>query len=105
MSSTATLGRPRVWLPLVDAATEIGWQSVQVIDTAEGRVTFDRPLTHVPVVLGAVLALLVWRRDRGDGDDQPDRTAATESGDIVLPENASRGRRRGHLRPADGSAA
>jgi predicted anti-sigma-YlaC factor YlaD len=77
----------------------------EVIDTDEGRVTFDRPLTHVPVVLGAVLALLVWRRDRGDGDDQPDRTAATESGDIVLPENASRGRRRGHLRPADGSAA
>ena len=25
--------------------------------------------------------------------------------DIVLPENASRGRRRGHLRSTDGSAA
>jgi predicted anti-sigma-YlaC factor YlaD len=80
----------------------------EVIDTDEGRVTIDRPLTHLPVVAGAVLALLVWRRDRAGSDDRPDRTAATvpaDSEDIVLPENASRGRRRGHLRSADGSAA
>lgn len=77
----------------------------EVIDTDEGRVTFDRPLTHMPVVVGAVLAFLVWRRDREGGGDQPDRTAAVVSEDIVLPENASRGRRRGHLRSADGSAA
>ena len=77
----------------------------EVIDTDEGRVTIDRPLTHLPVVVGAVLALLVWRRDSAGGGDQPDRTAAVVSEDIVLPENASRGRRRGHLRSADGSAA
>jgi len=77
----------------------------EVVDTDEGRVSFDRPLTHLPVVVGAALALLVWRRDRGTDGDQPDRTAAMVSDDIALPENASRGRRRGHLRSADGSAA
>jgi len=82
----------------------------EVIDTDEGRVTFDRPLTHLPVVVGAVLAFLVWRRDRQGDEPRPDRTSVVVPGDIlsaeiVLPENASRGRRRGHLRSADGSAA
>lgn len=76
----------------------------EVIDTDEGRVTLDRPLTHLPVVVGAVLALLVWRRDRGGDGPRPDRLARA-SDDIALPDNASRGRRRGHLRSADGSAA
>ena len=74
----------------------------EVIDTDEGHVTLDRPLTHLPVVLGAVLAYLVWRRDRESGGPQPDRPVVA---DVVLPENASRVRRRGDLRPADGSAA
>ncbi len=77
----------------------------EVIDTDEGRVTLDRPLTHLPVVAGAMLALLVWRRDRPSGGHTPDRTAAIVSDEITLPDNASRGRRRGHLRSADGSAA
>lgn len=77
----------------------------EVIDTDEGLVTLDRPLTHLPVVLGAVLALLVWREDRGGGGHHPERSATTVSDDIVLPENASRGRKRGHLSSADGSAA
>ena len=76
----------------------------EVIDTDAGRMTIDRPLTHLPVVVGAVLAFLVWRRDRGDGP-RPDGTTAMDSDEIVLPENASRGRRRGHLHSADGSAA
>ena len=77
----------------------------EIIDTDAGRVTVERPLTHLPVVVGALLALMVWRDRAGNGPD-PDRTlddAALD--DIVLPENASRGRRRGHLRSADGSAA
>lgn len=77
----------------------------EVIDADKGRVTLDRPLTHLPVVAGAMLALLVWRRDRSDNDPGPDRTASAVSDDIVLPENATRGRRRSHLRSADGSAA
>lgn len=76
----------------------------EIIDTDEGRITIDRPLTHLPVVVGAVLALLVWRRDRPDGP-RPDRTGLGDADDIVLPDNASRGRRRSHLRSADGSAA
>ena len=80
----------------------------EVIDTDAGRVSFDRPLTHLPLLAGAVLALLVWRRDASDSGPRPDRTAAMVSADseaIVLPDNASRGRRRSHLRSADGSAA
>ena len=76
----------------------------EITDTEAGRVTIGRPLTHLPVVVGAVLALLVWRRDRGKGT-HPDPTAAAATDDIVLPDNASRGRRRGHLRSTDGSAA
>ena len=76
----------------------------EITDTEAGRVTIDRPLTHLPVVVGAVLALLVWRRDQRQGT-HPDPTAAAATDDIVLPDNASRGRRRGHLRSTDGSAA
>lgn len=77
-----------------------------VADAAAGRVTLDRALTHLPVLAGAVLAVLVWRRYTAGGpapDASAVRGAITD--DIVLPGNASRGRRRGHLRPSDGSAA
>lgn len=73
-------------------------------DAAAGSVTTDRILSHLPIVAGAVLAFLVWRRDRF-GDPQPYSGALTDSTEIVLPENTSRGRRRGHLHPTDGSAA
>jgi predicted anti-sigma-YlaC factor YlaD len=73
-----------------------------VIDAMDGAVTAARVLSHVPVVLGAILAVLVWRRSATPGPDQ--RTAEPEP-DIMLPHNASRGRRRGHLWPTDGSAA
>ncbi len=83
----------------------------EVTDTDSGRSSLERPLTHLPVVAGAVLALLVWRRDRPAHGPQPGRTAAATPDDavgfdeIVLPDSASRARRRGHLRSADGSAA
>lgn len=73
-----------------------------VVDALSGTVTLARILTHVPVVLGAVLAILVWRSS--DTPAPKPSSVATEP-DIVLPENASRGRRRGHLWPTDGSAA
>ena len=72
------------------------------VDAAAGRVTVDRALTHLPVLAGAALAWLVWRTDRPDRHS-PDRTAVPD--EIVLPQNASRGRRRSHLRPTDDSAA
>jgi predicted anti-sigma-YlaC factor YlaD len=76
----------------------------EIADTNAGHVTIDRPLTHLPVVVGAVLALLVWRRDHSAGP-RPDPTSTAVTDEITLPDNASRGRRRGHLRSTDGSAA
>ena len=46
--------------------------SVYVVrDAAVGAVTLDRVLTHLPVVIGAALAFVVWRSDyrRGPGGD------------------------------------
>lgn len=74
-----------------------------VVDALSGAVTVTRMLTHVPVVLGAVLAIMVWRGN-APPRSAPDKAAGGEP-DIVLPQNASRGRRRGHLWPTDGSAA
>ena len=75
-----------------------------ISDATAGTVTTDRILSHLPIVVGAVLAFLVWRRDR-PVDSQPDSREVTDSAEIILPDNASRGRRRGHLHPTDGSAA
>lgn len=75
-----------------------------VSDAMTGAVTLDRILSHLPVLLGTVAALLVWRADRTPGPDgRSDAAAATDG--LVLPDNAARGRRRGHLYPTDGSAA
>lgn len=76
----------------------------EITDTGADRVSLERTLSHLPVLAAAVLASLVWRRD-GAGDPHPDRTAAVLTDDIALPDHASRGRRRGHLRSTDGSAA
>lgn len=76
----------------------------EIADSGAGTVGPDRPLTHLPVLAGAVLAVLVWRRDSPGSGPGPDAAAAAPP-EIVLPDNASRGRRRGHLRPGDGSAA
>jgi len=92
-------------LTLVLATFAVFLVLYEITDTDAGRVTIERPLTHLPLVAGALLALLVWRQDRQDEGPQPDRTAAAATDDLVLPDNASRGRRRGHLRSSDGSAA
>lgn len=72
------------------------------VDATMGAVTPVRMLTHLPVLLGAILAILVWR-DTSAPEPEPGQHAAET--DITLPHNASRGRRRGHLWPTDGSAA
>lgn len=73
-----------------------------IVDALSGAVSTTRILTHLPVVIGAVLAIMVWRSASGPRP-RPDAVAAEP--DIVLPDNASRGRRRGHLWPTDGSVA
>ncbi|WP_018601448.1 zf-HC2 domain-containing protein [Mycobacterium sp. 155] len=72
------------------------------VDATMGAVTPVRMLTHLPVLLGAILAVLVWRDSSAPGPEPGQHAAET---DITLPHNASRGRRRGHLWPTDGSAA
>jgi RNA polymerase sigma-70 factor (ECF subfamily) len=70
-----------------------------VSDAWAGQVTAGRLASHIPVIAGLPLVLLVYRgRVRA-------RRAGPAREDIVLPAGASRGRRRGHLRPTDHSAA
>jgi predicted anti-sigma-YlaC factor YlaD len=73
-----------------------------IIDAMSGAVTVVRIVSHVPVVLGAILAVMVWRTS---SQPRPAPGSAADEPDIVLPHNASRGGRRGHLWPTDGSAA
>ncbi len=73
-----------------------------VADGLSGDVTSARMLSHLPVLLGAVLAMLVWREEAAP---PPAPQRVDEQSDITLPQHAARGRRRGHLWPTDGSAA
>lgn len=71
-------------------------------DALAGEVTATRILSHVPVLVGLVFALLAVRDSRA-----PRRWARTDTAgeDIVLPAGAKRGRRRGHLWPIGRRAA
>lgn len=73
-----------------------------VSDAVAGEVTLTRVLTHIPVLVAACLAIVVWRQTT---ISPPTPEDAHREAEIVLPQNASRGRRRGHLWPTDGSAA
>jgi predicted anti-sigma-YlaC factor YlaD len=79
-----------------------------VVDVAAGDVTVARLLTHVPVLLGGVLAVLVWRRSARPAPnplgEQSRHSRQPDDEQIILPPNASRGKRRGHLWPTDGAA-
>lgn len=72
-----------------------------VADGLSGAVTPGRVLSHLPVLVGAVLAALVWR----DTAAPPPPHQGEQDEGIALPPHASRGRRRGHLWPTDDSAA
>ncbi|GFG76092.1 DUF2275 domain-containing protein [Mycobacterium botniense] len=74
-----------------------------ISDDLSGQVTTVRVLSHLPVWAATVLAFLVWFFD--SPDRVPGRARADEEGGITLPDRAARGRRRGHLRPTDDSAA
>lgn len=73
-----------------------------VVDAVAGEVTLTRMLTHIPVLVAAALAVAVWRRT---STTPPTPEHSHRDTEIVLPPHASRGRRRGHLWPTDGSAA
>jgi predicted anti-sigma-YlaC factor YlaD len=67
-----------------------------ISESLSGAVSLDRILSHLPVLLGTVLAMSVWRDARSPGP-QPRSDALPVTDDGALRDNASRGRRRGHL--------
>ncbi len=106
----ATAFRPRLASGV--AAVLVAYSAVLaafvIADAIVGAVTTTRILSHLPVLLGAVLALLMIRNADSVGPDprsHADDNGADDNGaEIVLPGEATRGRRR-HLHPTDGSAA
>ena len=72
-----------------------------IADAVAGVLTAARVASHLPVVIGAVAALLAWRTER---DTAPDQRAATPPR-VEVPAHARLGKRRTHLRPTDDSAA
>ncbi len=74
-------------------------------DLTSGAVTLARILTHLPVVVGTALTLLIWRAARRTQPSPLSGAVPPPDDLLVLPANATRGRRRGRLYPTDGSAA
>lgn len=75
-----------------------------IADAASSAVTGLRALSHLPILVGTVMALMVWRRTAGPKPGRgPEHSA--DPAQITLPHNASRGKLRGHLWPTDDSAA
>lgn len=73
-------------------------------DAAKGAITLLREVTHLPVVAGAVLALLVWRGARAPRPS-PRGTASQPPNDDVDMHDSASAPPRAHRRPRDGSAA
>lgn len=74
-------------------------------DLTLGAVTLARILTHLPIVVGTALTLLVWRAARRTEPSPLSGAVPSPDDRLVLPAKGTRGRRRGHLCPTDGSAA
>lgn len=75
-----------------------------IADAMSSAVTGLRVLSHLPILVGTVTALMVWRNTAGPKPGRgPEQSA--DPAHITLPHNASRGKRRGHLWPTDDSAA
>ena len=71
-----------------------------ISDGLSAQVTAVRSLSHLPVLVATVLAILLWRRGG------PDTTSSNaRMHDEAVPNDATRGRRRGQLRATDDSAA
>ncbi|MDN4517436.1 zf-HC2 domain-containing protein [Mycolicibacterium austroafricanum] len=75
------------------------------VDSMTGHVTAARVATHIPVVLGAVLALLLWRGSRPHRRPRDARTVSPDPGRGVRHPDPLSERRRRKLGTADNSAA
>ncbi|WP_253947095.1 hypothetical protein [Mycolicibacterium rhodesiae] len=73
-------------------------------DAATGAVTLLREVTHLPVVVGAVLALLVWRGNRAPRPSPRGTASQPPNADVDMHGSTS-APLRAHRRPRDGSAA
>ena len=70
-----------------------------IADAVGGAVSGMRMLSHLPVLAGTVLAVLVWRGARRPSG--PPAAATPVLADVVPPEDSTPARRRGHLRAHD----
>lgn len=73
-------------------------------DAAQGTITLLQEAVHLPVVVGAVLALLVWR-GTGSRYSSPGGDASRPTNDDVNRHGTANSARRAHRRPSDGAAA
>ncbi|MEE3062902.1 MAG: zf-HC2 domain-containing protein [Actinomycetota bacterium] len=93
---------PRGAVGVAGALTVFVAVSAVLVAVDEVSAAAVRMVTQLAAVIGAALAILVWRSTSAA---QSKMDAIAPEPDIVLPQNASRGRRRGHLWPTDDSAA
>lgn len=76
------------------------------IDTYHGQVTAARIVSHLPILLGLLFALLVVRRRTGGaGSNEVPADAADAAGGPAPPAGGSRRERRRHLRSVNGSTS
>lgn len=73
-------------------------------DAVQGTVTLLQEVVHLPVAVGAVLALLVWR-GAGSRYPSPGGDASRPINDDVHRHGTSNSARRAHWRPRGGAAA
>ncbi|MGA9873990.1 MAG: hypothetical protein WBQ44_22990 [Rhodococcus sp. (in: high G+C Gram-positive bacteria)] len=92
-------------MPVLVAFT--GLLAVFVItDTISGQVTPERVASHAIIAVGVAVTAMVRRKGSGSGSPSPQRLSDDDAAEgVIVPEGARHGRRRGHLRDADDSAA
>jgi RNA polymerase sigma-70 factor, ECF subfamily len=85
----------------ISGAYSLALMGYVTADALDGQVTATRVASHVPLLLGLVFAVLV-ARERTGGRGQRDSEFDGFAGE--LPARSSAERRRGHLRPINGSS-
>ena len=103
MVLTAIWPRAALGVAVVLGVYVIALTGFVIDDAVTGQVTVARIASHGPAVVGLVLVALVYLGRAGLERSALGRASGDQ--DIVLPAGASRGRRRGHVRPVDDSAA
>ncbi|KQU01944.1 hypothetical protein ASG56_20710 [Rhodococcus sp. Leaf7] len=91
-------------MPVLVAFT--GLLAVFVItDSISGQVTIQRVASHAIIAVGVAVTAMVRRSANGSTSPSPQRVSHSDDEGVIVPDGARQGRRRGHLREADDSAA